>query len=116
MESAWSNGKAAYRCRHDHTTASRPDLDRPENAYVRQDRIMPHLPALHLLLTRADRGGERRRRRTRGGADVRPRASTEDVIGHLRERQILLTYDPAAGTLLAGIAGAAQEAITLKAS
>jgi hypothetical protein len=38
------------------------------------------------------------------------------VIRYLRERQILLSYDPAAGALLAGTAGAAQEAITLKAS
>jgi site-specific DNA recombinase len=28
MESAWSNGKPAYRCRHGHTTASAPDPDR----------------------------------------------------------------------------------------
>ena len=51
MESAWSNGKPAYRCRHGHTTASRPDPGRPKNAYIREDRILPHLPALHLLLT-----------------------------------------------------------------
>jgi uncharacterized protein YjiK len=37
------------------------------------------------------------------------------VIGHLRERQITLTYDPASGTLYAGTAEAAQ-AITLTAS
>jgi hypothetical protein len=115
MESAWSNGKPAYRCRHGHTTASKPDPARPKNAYVREDRIMPHLPAVHLLLTRSERGGERRRRRTHGGADVRPQASPEDVIGYLREHRISLTYDPAAATLLAGTAGAAQ-AITLKAS
>ena len=45
MESAWSNGRAAYRCRHGRTTASAPSLERPKNAYVREDRILPHLPA-----------------------------------------------------------------------
>ena len=61
MESAWSNGKPAYRSRHGHTTASAPSPERPKNAYVREDRILPHMPALHLLLTEAA-GGRRRRR------------------------------------------------------
>ena len=51
MESAWSNGKPAYRCRHGHTSATGTDPARPKNAYIREDRILPHLPALHLLLT-----------------------------------------------------------------
>jgi hypothetical protein len=59
MESAWSNGKPAYRCRHGHTTASAPDSERPKNAYVREALILPHLAALHLMLTDPpeDRGG-----------------------------------------------------------
>jgi Recombinase zinc beta ribbon domain len=65
MESAWSNGKPAYRCRHGHTTASRPGPGLPKNAYIREDRILPHLPALHLLLTEPAAG--QRRRRTRRG-------------------------------------------------
>jgi hypothetical protein len=36
MESAWSNGKPAYRCRHGHTTASRRGPGRPKNAYIRE--------------------------------------------------------------------------------
>jgi hypothetical protein len=115
MESAWSNGKPAYRCRHGHTTASTPDPGRPKNAYIREDRILPHLPALHLLLTGAGPGGERRRQRTRRGADVRRQASAEDVSGYLREQQITLTYGPAAETLHAGTAQAATT-ITLTAS
>ena len=99
MESAWSNGKAAYRCRHGHTSAAAPDPGRPKNAYIREDRILPHLHALHLLLTGT---GTARRRRTRRGADTRPQASADDVIGYLRARGITLTYDPAAGTLQAG--------------
>jgi site-specific DNA recombinase len=114
MESAWSNGKPAYRCRHGHTTASTPDLSRPKNAYIREDRILAHLPALHVLLTGTSLAGGRRRR-TRRGADVRQQASPEDVTGYLREQQVTLTYDPAAGTLRAGT-GEAATTLTLKAS
>jgi site-specific DNA recombinase len=113
MESAWSNGKAAYRCCRGHTTASRRGPEQLKNAYIRQDRILPHLPALRLQLTEPD--GGQRRRRTRRGADVRYKASPEDVIGYLRERQITLTYDPVSGTLHAATAEAAQ-IITLTAS
>ena len=35
LESAWSNGKPAYRCRHGHTTATRPEPGRPKNTYIR---------------------------------------------------------------------------------
>jgi site-specific DNA recombinase len=113
MESAWSNGKPAYRCRHGHTTASAPGPERLKNAYVREDRILPHLPAVPVQL--AGPAAEQRRRRTRSGVDVRHQASPEDVIRYLRERQITLTYDPASGTLNAGTAQAAQT-ITLTAS
>ena len=64
MESAWSNGRPAYRCRHGHTTAAAPDPGRPKNAWVREDRILPHLPALHILLSGTP-AAEARRRRTR---------------------------------------------------
>jgi len=113
MESAWSNGKPAYRCRHGHTTASRPGPGRLKNAYIREDRILPHLPALNLLLTEHAAG--QRRRRTRRGIDVRHQASPENVIAYLREHQITLTYDPASGTLHTGTTEAAQT-ITLTAS
>jgi site-specific DNA recombinase len=112
MESAWSNGKPAYRCRHGRTTASVPGPGWPKKAHVREDRILPHLPALHLLLTGP--AGGTRRRRTRRGTDVRYRAA-EDVAEYLRRQQFTLTYDPAAGTLHAGTGDAAQT-ITLKAS
>jgi hypothetical protein len=115
MESAWSNGRAANRCRHRHTSAAPPDSGRPGNAYVREDRILAQLPALCLLLTGAGAAEGRRRRRTRRSADVRQQASPEDVIGYLREHAITLTYDPAAGSLHAGAAEAAKT-ITGKAS
>jgi site-specific DNA recombinase len=95
-----------------HTTASAPDSERPKNAYVREDRILPHLAALHLLLTGP--AGGTRRRRTRRGTDVRYQTA-EDVLCYLREQQVVLTYDPAAETLRAGTGQAAQT-ITLKAS
>jgi site-specific DNA recombinase len=114
MESAWSNGKPAYRCRHGHTTAAPPDPERSKNIYVREDRVLAHLPVLHLLLS-GPPAAEGRRRRTRRGIDARHQASAEDVISFLREQQITLAYDPAAGTLHAGAAGAAMT-VTLKAS
>jgi hypothetical protein len=74
---------------------------------------MPHLPAPHLLLT--EPVAEPRRRRTRLGIHVRHLFAAEDVTGYLREQQITLTCDPAAGTLHAGTGDAAQT-VTLKAS
>jgi site-specific DNA recombinase len=112
MESAWSHGKAAYRCRHGRTTASAPNPERPGNAYVREDGIVACLPALHLLLT--EPAGGPRRRRTRRGADVRHQGA-EAVIGYLREQQISLIYDPADRVLRVGNGETAQT-ITLKAS
>ena len=59
-----------------------PDPARPRNTYVREDKL-PHLPALHLLLTSR---AVRARRRTRAGADIRATVSPGEVIGYLRER------------------------------
>jgi site-specific DNA recombinase len=101
MESAWSNGKAAYRCRHGYTSASPPDPGRPKNAYIREDRILPHLPALYLVLTGTEAA---RRQRTRRRVDARPQAEAKDVIGYMGDRGIPLTYDKAEGTLQAGTA------------
>jgi site-specific DNA recombinase len=111
MESTWSNGKPAYRCRDGHTTAKPPDAGRPRNTYIREALITPHLAALHLLLTEPAEGP--RRRRTRRGADVRYQ-TVEAVICYLHEQQIVLTFDPVAETLRVGTGQAAQT-ITLKA-
>ncbi len=96
MESAWSNGKPAYRCRHGRTSAMVPDPARPKNTYIREDKLLPHLPALHLLLTSP---AVRARRRTRAGADVKSTISPGEVIGYLREHEITLTWNPAAAAL-----------------
>ena len=98
MESAWSNGKPAYRCRHGRTTASRCGPGQLKNAYIHEDRILPHLPALHLLLTTS---AVHARRRTRAGTDVKATASPGEVIGYLREHEITLTWNPAAATVQA---------------
>jgi len=49
LESAWSNGKPAYRCRHGYTSAARPEAGRPKNVHIREDQILPRLAALAIL-------------------------------------------------------------------
>jgi len=46
LESAWSNGRAAYRCRHGYTSATSPNPARSGNTYVREDQVVPHLAAI----------------------------------------------------------------------
>jgi Recombinase zinc beta ribbon domain len=50
LESAWSNGRPAYRCRHGYTSAAAAGPGRLRNTYVREDEILPHLAALAILL------------------------------------------------------------------
>ncbi|GAA2607929.1 recombinase family protein [Actinomadura fulvescens] len=90
LESCWASNRAAYRCRHGHTSSTRPDPARPKNIYIREDHILPHLPALFLLLNGAEPAG---------WPDDVP--AGEEVIGHLRARRITLVYDAAARTLRA---------------
>ena len=71
---------------------------RPRNTYIREDKLLPHLPALHLLLISP---AVRARRRTRAGADVRSTVSPGEVIGYLREHETTLTWNPAAAALQA---------------
>jgi hypothetical protein len=102
LESCWANNRAAYRCRHGHTSAATPDPGRPKNLYIRADRILPHLPA---FLAGTEPASGRKRRRTRRGDEV-PRAVTgEDATGYLRARQITLTYHPHTRTLQADPGG-----------
>ena len=88
LESAWSNGKPAYRCRHGHTTATRPDPGRPKNTYIREDQVLPHLTAVAILL----------------GSDQAPSNGTitsPDEAAALTDQLwtagITLTYDPDTG-------------------
>ena len=51
LESCWANNRPAHRCRHGYSSAATPDPARPKNAYIREDRILPHLSALRVLLS-----------------------------------------------------------------
>ena len=104
LESAWSNGRPAYRCRHGHTSATAPGPGRPVNTYVREDQILPHLAAISILLAgSAGTPG-------RGGCGVTPvtgPADTAGLIDRMRADGLVLTYDPDDQTLRAG-GGAAR--------
>jgi hypothetical protein len=98
LESAWSNGRAAYRCRHGYTSATRPDSGRPKNTYVREDQILPHLAALAILLAGpAGKPG----RENRSVAQVTGPAATATLIDQLRADCVVLTYYPDERTLRA---------------
>ena len=102
MESCWSNGKPAYRCRHGHTSATRPDPARPKNAYIREDQILPRLPALAILL-----GAPAQAPSGPGQGTAHPAPAGVAVIGYLRARRTTLIYDPSDRVLRAGTQGAA---------
>ncbi len=106
LESCWANSRAAYRCRHGYSNVSTPGPARPKNLYIREDHILPHLPALYILLAGTETTAGRRRRRTRRGDDVSTPVSDAKAISYLRSRQITLTYDPRPGTLQANSAEA----------
>jgi hypothetical protein len=99
LESAWSNGRPAYRCRHGYTSATSPGPGRPRNTYVREDQILPHLAAIGILLAgsagKPDRGNS-------GPAQVTGPVGTASLIDQLRTGGIVLTYDPDNRTLRAG--------------
>jgi site-specific DNA recombinase len=99
LESAWSNGRPAYRCRHGYTSAARPDSGRAKNTYVREDQILPHLAAIAILLAGpAGTSG----RGNRSLAQVTGPAGTAALIDQLRAGCVVLTYDPGSRTLRAG--------------
>ncbi|MEV0376002.1 hypothetical protein AB0I10_40910 [Streptomyces sp. NPDC050636] len=95
MESCWSNHRPAYRCRHGHTSATPPDPGRPSNAYVREDHILPHLPALLVRLTATAADAKL----PQPGSSTPP--TEADAVGHLRAKALTLTFDPATRTLAA---------------
>ena len=98
LESAWSNGGAAYRCRHGYTSATAPDPGRPKNTYVREDQLLPHLPALASCSPRprcaAIRTVPEPCQHTR-------RAQAADLIDQLRISRAVLTYNPDTRTVCA---------------
>jgi len=92
LESAWSNGKPAYRCRHGYTSAARPEPRRPKNTYVREDQILPHLAAVAILLDRDPAPSS-------GAAQITAPRETAALIDQLLTAGIILTYDPDTRTL-----------------
>ena len=94
LESAWSNGKPAYRCRHGHTSAAAPGPARRKNTYVREDQILPHLAAIAILLRGDHAAGD-------GCAQVTIPGEAADLIDRLRASGTVLTYDPDTRTIRA---------------
>jgi len=99
LESAWSNGKPAYRCRHGHTSARSPDSGRPRNTYVREDQILPHLAAISVLLAGV---AENPGRGSSVEGQVTGPADSAGLIDQLRADGVVLAYDPDDRTLRAG--------------
>ena len=95
LESAWSNGKPAYRCRHGYTSAIGPEHGRPRNTYVREDQILPHLAAMAILL------GSDGQTRSSSTVQVTAAAQTASLIDRLRASSAVLTYDPETRTIRA---------------
>ena len=93
LESAWSNDRPAYRCRHGYTSATGAELGRPRNAYVREDQILPHLAALAVLLASGGQPGGN------GTVQVTAPAETAGLIDRLRVSGAVLIYDPETGTI-----------------
>jgi hypothetical protein len=97
LESAWSNGRPAYRCRHGYTSTTRPDSTRAKNVYIREDQILPHLAALAILLASDEHvPGHPGQARQIGSP-----AQAAALIDHLRSSGRTLTYDPQNRTLQA---------------
>ena len=94
MESHWARCRPAYRCRHGYSSAAPRDLSSPRNSYVREDEIVPHLPALLVRM----RGGE-------------PSPSPEEALDYLRAEMIPLIFDADARTLT--VASGAGERIAI---
>ncbi|WP_246102833.1 recombinase zinc beta ribbon domain-containing protein [Streptomyces piniterrae] len=92
MDSCWA-GHAAYLCRHGHSSASPRDPIRPPNAYVREDHILPHLPALLIRLT-ATEPDDNILEPSHAEPPTEP-----DAVEHLRTKRITLIFDPTSKTL-----------------
>ena len=99
LESAWSNGKPAYRCRHGYTSATGSTPGRPANLRVREDQVLPRLAALAILHADGSHclwSGEH------ASTQVTAPAQAADLIDRLRTADITLIYDPATRTLRDG--------------
>ena len=91
LESAWSNGKPAYRGRHGCISATRPHPGRPANTYVREDQILPRLASIAIVLAGPPGTSARENRRS---AQVTGPARAAALIDQLRADSVVLTYHP----------------------
>ena len=98
LESCWSYGRPAYRCRHGYSSATVPDSARPKNTYVREDQVLPHLAGLAILLA----GDAGQGPGNRALAQLTGPACTAAMIDRLRAAGTVLTYDPDQKTVRAG--------------
>jgi hypothetical protein len=96
LESAWSNGKPAYRCRHGYTSATGSSPDRLRNLYVREDQILPRLAALAILQAGSSSCPRGTKQAT---VQVTSPAQAAELMDRLRAGDITLIYDPAVRTL-----------------
>jgi site-specific DNA recombinase len=102
LESSWSNGHPAYRCRHGYTSATRPDSTRARTSYIREDQILPHLAALAILLASHEpvpgRPGQ--------AGQIASPAQAAELIDHLRssgrQGEARVTLQPACKRPLMG--------------
>jgi site-specific DNA recombinase len=102
LESAWSNGKPAYRCRHGHNSSSQPDPGRPKNSYVREEQILPRLAALAILLDDQQHQRQPGRALPAAGPRLASPEQAAALIDRLRQQGLTLTYDSRDRTLRTG--------------
>jgi len=95
LESTWSNGRPAYRCRHGNTSATPPGPGRAKNTYIREDQIVPHLATLAILLAGHEHAGGDPGQASQVTSNARAAA----LIDRLRSSGQTLTYDPQQRTL-----------------
>ncbi|MDQ2812104.1 MAG: hypothetical protein M3Z75_09545 [Actinomycetota bacterium] len=100
-----ARGERPGRCRHGHTTATRPEPGRPKNTYIREDQILPHRAAVAIPFADGSRPGGS------GTMQVTAPADTADLIDQLRAAQVVPTYDPDTRTLRTSGADTAAVAV-----
>ena len=96
LESAWSNGRPAYRCRHGHASAATPEPGRPRNAMcvkIRSCRTWRPLP-----FSSPAAASPAATAPCKSPPPPRPRTSSTG----LRDSGAVLTYDPETRTIRTG--------------
>ena len=97
LESTWSNGRPAYRCRHGYTSATQPDPGRAKNTYIREDQVVPYLATIAIFLAGHEHAGGDPDR----ASQVTSPARAAELVDRLRSSGQTLTYDPRRRTLRA---------------